>query len=170
MSIERAHFRIQWLVVKWCNKQSVQLSSKPKWVKTDRAQYMSSPPFVQHLIAFCSWPEAVNEVLSSNLNYIEFSNLVRLAVHDKWIKFGDGPLTAGGSFSTVISNFSECRPDVAGDVRSGMTIESVGMDVRAKFGDSRLNGGRIIRLFVRPDPFTHFCGVFSCILQPTGNS
>ena len=36
-------------------------------------------------------------------------------------------------------------------IRCGLVY--VGMDVRAKFGDSRLNRGRIIRLFGRQDPF-----------------
>ena len=51
------------------------------------------------------------------------------------------------------SNFDMCRPDVAGDVISVASEDLVGLDVRAKFDDSRLNGGLIIRLFVRPHPF-----------------
>ena len=34
-----------------------------------------------------------------------------------------------------------------------MAVEYAGLDVRAKFGDSRLNSGRVIRLFGRLDPF-----------------
>ena len=36
---------------------------------------------------------------------------------------------------------------------SGMALYYVGADIRANFGDSRLNSGPTIRLFVRPDPF-----------------
>ena len=43
------------------------------------------------------------------------------------------------------------------------------MDSRVKFGDSRLNGGQIIRLFAGQTRFTHFRAVFNCILQPTGS-
>ena len=68
------------------------------------------------------------------------------------------------------SNFDKCQPEVAGDVMSSTALDYVGMDVPASFGDSQSNSGRIIRPFVRPDPFAHFCAVFSCILQPTGRS
>ena len=36
---------------------------------------------------------------------------------------------------------------------TGVALVYVDVDVRAKFGNSRLNSGRIIRLFVCPDPF-----------------
>ena len=40
------------------------------------------------------------------------------------------------------------------------------MDVRVKLGDSILNSGQlIIGLFAGRTNFTHFCAVFSCILQ-----
>ena len=45
------------------------------------------------------------------------------------------------------------RSEVAGDVISGVAVEYVVMDVRATFGESALNSGRIIWLFGRPDPF-----------------
>ena len=48
-------------------------------------------------------------------------------------------------------NFDKCCPVAAGDVISGRAVESVGMDVRAKFRDSRLNSDQIIQLFGRPD-------------------
>ena len=51
------------------------------------------------------------------------------------------------------SNFAECQPEVAHDVVSDMAIEYIGMDVHAKFVDSELSSGRIIRLFGRPDAF-----------------
>ena len=40
-----------------------------------------------------------------------------------------------------------------GAVISGVAVAFVGVDVRGKFGDFRLNSGRIIRLFGRPYPF-----------------
>ena len=54
------------------------------------------------------------------------------------------------------SNFDKCRPEATGDVISSMTLDYVGTDVPASFGDFRLNDGRIIRLFVRPDPICAF--------------
>ena len=39
------------------------------------------------------------------------------------------------------------------DVISGVALNYVGMDIRARFGDSRLNNGRIIRLFGWQDSF-----------------
>ena len=38
----------------------------------------------------------------------------------------------------------KCRPEVAGDVMSG--VDQVGVDVHVKFGDSLLNSGRLIHL------------------------
>ena len=43
------------------------------------------------------------------------------------------------------SNFAKCRPEVAGDVVYGKTVFYVDVDVRATFGDSPLNSGRIMR-------------------------
>ena len=53
-------------------------------------------------------------------------------------------------------NFHKCRPEVADDVISSAAIDLVGVDVRVKFSDSGLNGGRISLLFGRPDPFNAF--------------
>ena len=44
-------------------------------------------------------------------------------------------------------------PEVADDIITDVAVEQVGMDVRGKFCDSKLNNGRIIRLLARPDPF-----------------
>ena len=63
------------------------------------------------------------------------------------------PQTVGGGIFGRFSNFDKCRPEVSGEVISDMTIEWVGMDVLAKFGDSTFKNGRIIRLFGRPDAF-----------------
>ena len=45
---------------------------------------------------------------------------------------------------------------------AGVAVELSSMDV--KFGDSRLNACRIIRLFTDCTRFTHFYAVFNCIL------
>ena len=52
-----------------------------------------------------------------------------------------------------LSKLDKCRPEACGDVISGMVLDYVGTDVPAGLGDSRLNSGRNIRLFGRPDPF-----------------
>ena len=57
-------------------------------------------------------------------------------------------------------NEDNSRSEVADDVISGVALDCVGVDVRATFGESRLNSGRIILLFCRPD-------LFNCLLQPT---
>ena len=54
------------------------------------------------------------------------------------------PKPSEAAFSSIYSNTDKCRPEVAGDVISCLAVESVGMEVRAKHGDSRLNSGRII--------------------------
>ena len=51
------------------------------------------------------------------------------------------------------SNFDKCRLEAAGDVISGTALHYAGSDFCAGFGDSRLNNGRIILLFVGQDPF-----------------
>ena len=75
------------------------------------------------------------------------------------------PLEA--AFSTVFANFHKCRPQVAGDVISGMTVDQVGMDGLAKFGDSRSNISRIIQHFGQPNQFYAFCAAFNYSLQPS---
>ena len=84
---------------------------------------------VQYSIGFYSRPEAAIDVMSSNF--------VRLNVRDEAIKFRDlrlnGPQTVGGGISP-----NNLRPDVASDV-TGVAVDPVGMDVRAKFNDSRLS-------------------------------
>ena len=51
------------------------------------------------------------------------------------------------------SNMDICRTEAAGHVISDMALEYVVTDVPVSFGNSRLNSGRIIRLFVQPDPY-----------------
>ena len=110
--------------------------------------------FVQYLIAFCSQPEAATDVISGNF--------VWPIVPDKCVKFCDArlnnsgeiqPKAVGCSIFGCFSNFDNYRPEVDGDVVYSAALDYVGMDVAAKFGDSRSNGGRIIRLFGRPDLF-----------------
>ena len=82
-------------------------------------------------------------------------------VPDRWVKFRDPRLNHSGEIRpkavgccifSRFSNFYKCRPEVAGDVISGVALEHVGMDVHAKCGESMLISGRIIRLFGRADP------------------
>ena len=40
------------------------------------------------------------------------------------------------------SNFEKCRPEVAGEVITGVAVDYVSMDVRVEFGDSTLNTGK----------------------------
>ena len=58
------------------------------------------------------------------------------------LKFDPKPSEA--AFWTVFSNFDKCQLEVAGNVISGVAVELIGMDVRATFGESVLNNGRII--------------------------
>ena len=60
---------------------------------------------------------------------------------------------SAAEFSTDFSKCHKLRREVVGDVISGRDADYVGMDDRGKVGDNRLNSGRIIRLFGRPDPF-----------------
>ena len=63
------------------------------------------------------------------------------------------------------SNLEKSRPEAAADFISGMTLEYVGVDVRASFGDYRLNSGQIFLRFFCAF-CAHFCAVYN-ILQPT---
>ena len=47
-------------------------------------------------------------------------------------------------FGRFFSNFDKCRPELAGDVISGVDIEWIGDDVCVKCGDSMVNSDRII--------------------------
>ena len=67
------------------------------------------------------------------------------------------------------SNLNKCRLEAGRDVISGTALDCVGVDVPAGFGDLQLNSGRIIRLFVRTDPFCALCAVFNNILLPIGS-
>ena len=66
-------------------------------------------------------------------------------------------------------NFHKCPTEVDGEVISGVTVDTVGMGVRVKFCDSRLNSGRVIKILAGQIRFTYFCAIFNCILQPTGS-
>ena len=85
-----------------------------------------------------------------------------LSVADKCVQFrypclnrsGEiRPKAVGCSIFGHFPNFDKCRPEIADDVISGMTLGYVGVDVRAKFGDSRLNS---LASWTR---FTYFCAV-----------
>ena len=57
------------------------------------------------------------------------------------------PKKSEAAFLAVLFNFDECLPEVVGDVTFSMDADYVGMDVCVEFGNSKLNIGRIIRLF-----------------------
>ena len=76
------------------------------------------------------------------------------------------PKAVAGGIYGRFGNFDQCQSEVAGDVISGVAV-----DVRATFGKSELNGGRIILLIASRIRFTHHsCAVFSWILQTTGSN
>ena len=67
------------------------------------------------------------------------------------------PKAIGGGIFGRFSNLVKCRPEVAGEVISGVTVSRV---VVTKLGDSRLNGGRIIRLCGRGGPVFRTLGQY----------
>ena len=92
--------------------------------------------FVQYLIAFCSRPETNNDVISGMFAGSIFP--------DTFVKFCDIHLNRSGEIKpkaigcgilAVFFNLDNCRPEVAGDVVSGVALDHVGMDVTAKFAD-----------------------------------
>ena len=54
------------------------------------------------------------------------------------------PLEA--AFRPFFKNFDNCQPEVASDAIPGPAIRQLGVDAQAKFGDSRLNSSRDMRL------------------------
>ena len=83
-------------------------------------------------------------------------------VTDKCVKFRNLRLNRSGEIQPKAdvcgifdrsSNFDNCRPEVADDDTSGAALDHVALDVPEKFGDSRVNGGRTIRLFGWLHPF-----------------
>ena len=54
------------------------------------------------------------------------------------------PKAVGSGIFGRSANFNKCRSEIAGDVIAGVAIDLVGLDVRATFGESGLNSGRII--------------------------
>ena len=72
----------------------------------------------------------------------------------KCVKFGDprlhhsqeiSPEAVRGGISDGFFHYN-FQQEVVSDVISGLDLEQVGMDVSVKFGDSRSNGSRDIRL------------------------
>ena len=99
---------------------------------------------MQYLITFCRRPEATSEVM--------YGLFVRPVALDESVKLHDPSLNrspeipteavGGDIFDCFLYNF---RHEVDNDVISGVAIDNVGVDVCAKFGDSRSNGFRDIR-------------------------
>ena len=54
------------------------------------------------------------------------------------------PKADGSGIFRRFPTLDKCRPEVAGDVISGVAVGYVGMDVRATFGESALNSGQTI--------------------------
>ena len=53
------------------------------------------------------------------------------------------PKAVGGGISAVFSNFDKCRSEEADDVIYSVAVDYVSTDVRAIFGESGLNSGRM---------------------------
>ena len=121
--------------------------------------YLSTAPvvrtFVQYLIVFCSWLEAAIDVISGRFAGLTVAdNRVKLFRDHRLNRSGEiQPKAIGCSIFGHFSNFCNRRPEVAGDVISSAASAYVTMDVPTKFGDSRLNIGWIIGLFVQPNQF-----------------
>ena len=74
---------------------------------------------------------------------ISFSRLNRFR------KIGTKPLAVA-----FLAVFPSAQKQLHGEVISGVDVDDVGMDVRAKFGDYNMsNRGQLNRLFERPDSF-----------------
>ena len=58
-------------------------------------------------------------------------------------------------FGRFFSNFDIYRPEVAGDVITGVALKQVGMDVRGKFCDSMLNSSRNYSTLSPAGPVLH---------------
>ena len=69
------------------------------------------------------------------------------------------PKAPGNDTSAVFSNFQKCQPEVDEDVISGLAVDYVGMNVRVKFDDSKLNIDRIIRLFACAPVLRTLCSI-----------
>ena len=67
----------------------------------------------------------------------------------------------GGILGRFFFNLDKCRPEVASDVLSGATLvyTYVDVDIRAKFGDSRSNCYRDVRLSQTHDERRHKAAV-----------
>ena len=129
---------------------------------------------MQYSIAFRSRQETANDVMVYN-GVGSAVVFLKLLVADKAVKLPDRGLNRsqeirpkGKSCRRRCFFRDNCRAKVAGDVISGAT-EVVRIDVLAKFGDSRLNHSKIVRLFVGWTCSMHFYAVLNCILQPTGS-
>ena len=89
---------------------------------------------------FFSRPEAASDVISGTF--------LGPIVCDKCAQFRSREIppeaVVGGIFESFVHY--NLRPEVDNDVVSGMAVDNFSLDVRIKFGDSRSNGFRDIRL------------------------
>ena len=100
---------------------------------------------VQDSVAFCNRPETAGDIISGRF--------VGPVVFDERVKFHDPrlncseesqPKAIGCGIFGRFSNADNCRPEVTGDILSGVVANN---------DNSKLNSGRNIRIFVRQDPF-----------------
>ena len=99
--------------------------------------------FVQYLMAFYGRQKAPSDVLCGNF--------VWPIVPDKGVKFRDPYLSRSGEsqFKAVgCGNFGRFS-----NFDNSGALDNGSMDIPEKFRDFRLNSGRMIRLFDRPNPF-----------------
>ena len=68
------------------------------------------------------------------------------------------------------SNFDKCRPEVDGNVISGVAVDKVGMDVLQNWAILRQTVAKRFDSLASSTRFMHFYAVFDCILHPTESS
>ena len=96
--------------------------------------------FVQYLIAFCSWPEAVSDVISGRFTRLIVPNkCANFVISAQTILDKFHPKPSEAVFSTVFFRYN-FQPKIDNDVIFGLAVDYVGMDVLVKFGDFRSNG------------------------------
>ena len=81
------------------------------------------------------------------------------------LKFDPQPSEAAflATFRTV--KLENCRPEVSGDVISGVSVDNVDKDVHVNFCDSTTRTGQIITLLAGQIHYMHFCAVFNVFFR-----
>ena len=100
---------------------------------------------IQYSIALCRRPEVASRIISAVCMWPTINHKVEKCGDPRLSRSGEIRLKAVGcSIFGRFSNFDKCRPETAGDVISSVALAFVGLDVRAKLRDSRLNNGIIL--------------------------